>query len=60
MNSGNPGNFFLQNFVKFPHNSDIIQNIDGTQTLNLLYEMDYISELSIKIPANYNSVFFTK
>lgn len=60
MNSGNPGSYFLENFVKFPRNIDIIQDINGTKTLNLLYEMDYTSKLFIYTPTNYNSAFSTK
>lgn len=55
MNSGNSGNYFLENFVKFPQNTDIVQEINGTETLNLLYEMDYTSELLINSVTNYNS-----
>lgn len=55
MNSGNPGNYFLENFVKFPQNTDIIQDINDSETLNLLYEMDYTSELLIHSITNYNS-----
>lgn len=60
MNSGKPGSYFLGNFVKFPRNADIIQENNGTQTLNLLYEMDYTSELFINSETNYNSVFSTR
>lgn len=60
MNSGNPGSYFLGNFVKFPQNKDIIQENNGIETLNLLYEMDYTSELSINAETNYNSIFSTR
>jgi hypothetical protein len=60
MNSGNPGNYFLENFVKFPQNTDIVKKIDEKETLNLLYEMDYTSELLIHSITNYNSALSTK
>lgn len=60
MDSGNPGNYFLENFAKFPHNTDIIQENNGTETLNLLYEMDYTSELLIHTTTSYNNVLSTK
>lgn len=33
-----------------------MQKINGTETLNLHYEMDYTSELLIHKETNYNSV----
>lgn len=60
MDSGKPGSYFLENFVKFPRNTDILQNIDGIQTLNLLYEMDYTSEFLIHTDTNYNSALLTR
>lgn len=60
MNSGNPGSYFLENFAKFPQKTDILQEINGTSTLNLLYEMDYTSELLIHAVTDYNSAFSTR
>lgn len=60
INSGNPGNYFLENFAKFPQKTEIIKEIDGTKTLNLLYEMDYTSELLIHTTTNYNCVHSTR
>lgn len=60
MNSGKPGSYFLENFAKFPQNTEVLQKINGTETLNLLYEMDYTSELLIHAVTNYNSAFSTK
>lgn len=60
MNSGNPGSYFLENFAKFPQKTDILQEMNGTNTLNLLYEMDYTSELLIHAVTDYNSAFSTR
>lgn len=37
-----------------------MQKINGTETLNLHYEMDYTSELLIHKETNYNSVLSTR
>lgn len=60
MDSGNAGSYFLENFAKFPLNTDIIQEMNGTETLNLLYEMDYTSELLIHTTTSYNSILSTR
>uniref|UniRef100_A0A2S2PS82 Protein HAPLESS 2-B n=1 Tax=Schizaphis graminum TaxID=13262 RepID=A0A2S2PS82_SCHGA len=60
--SETPGRYFLENFVKFPQdtNTNIVQNINGTETLNLHYELDYTSELFIHKETNYNSILSTR
>ncbi|KAE9545586.1 hypothetical protein AGLY_001129 [Aphis glycines] len=58
--SETPGSYFLENFVKFPQDANIMENINGTETLNLHYELDYISELFIHKETNYNSVLSTR
>jgi len=55
-----PGRYFLENFVKFPQDANIVQNINGTETLNLHYELDYTSELFIHKETNYNSILSTR
>jgi len=60
MKSGNPGSYFLENFVKFPQNTNTIQDNNGTATLNLLYEMDYTSKIFIHTTTNYNNVLTTR
>ncbi|XP_060878381.1 hapless 2-like [Metopolophium dirhodum] len=57
--SGVPGSYFLENFVAFPQNAKVMQKVNGTETLNLHYEMDYTSELLIHKETNYNSVLTT-
>ncbi|XP_022160119.1 hapless 2-like [Myzus persicae] len=58
--SGIPGSYFLENFVKFPQSANVMEKIDGTETLNLHYELDYTSELFIHKETNYNSVLSTR
>jgi len=60
MDLGKPGSYFLENFVKFPRNTDILQKMNEIQTLNLLYEMDYTSELLLHTETNYNSILLTR
>lgn len=60
MNKGNAGSYFLENFVKLPRNTNTIQEINGTKMLNILYEMDYTSELMIRIETNYNAVLLER
>lgn len=60
MDLGKPGSYFLENFVKFPQNADILQKGNGIEKLNLLYEMDYNSEFLIRTETNFNSALLTR